>query len=113
MRAAMSVRNMVDAARLTFGWSAEGRVGLPWLWRRISRAHAAYAARARVEVADDGEFMRVTVNGRPYVWPRTASPDELLWITCELDEPNHPHQYLWGHTTVSAGDVVIDVGACE
>jgi FkbM family methyltransferase len=66
-----------------------------------------------MESSDDGEFQTVVINGKPYAWPRACSREELLWITAELDMPDHPHQYLWGQTKVARGDVVIDVGACE
>jgi FkbM family methyltransferase len=109
----MSIRTIFDAARYCVARQGEAGVAIPWLWKRISRITANYRASARVGVADDGEFLQVTINDRPYAWPREASQEQLLYITCELDVHDHPHQYLWGPTMIDRNEVVIDVGACE
>jgi len=109
----MEMQAVLDIARYCLARHGEGRIDLPWAWRRISQIHASYSAQAKVQTDEDGEFLCVTINGKPYAWPRFTSPEKLLWITCELELANHPHQYLWGPTTVATGDVVIDIGACE
>jgi FkbM family methyltransferase len=109
----VKLRALTDVGSYLLSPSGDRRISPRWLFRRVSKVHDAYCAAARVEVADDGEFDRVTVNGRAFAWPRTAPRSELLRIACELELPSHVHQYLWGPTQVRQGDVVIDVGACE
>jgi FkbM family methyltransferase len=109
----MNLRSLLSMARLCLNPNGRARINPSWLLRRVSRIHADYVASAQVTVAEDGEFQKVTVNGRPYVWPRSAPVEELLRIVAELELVDHPHQYLWGPTNVKAGDVVLDVGACE
>jgi FkbM family methyltransferase len=46
-------------------------------------------------------------------WPVTASLDSLATAMVEVLEPRNGHYYLTPLTGISAGDCVIDVGACE
>jgi FkbM family methyltransferase len=99
--------------RLCFDPRPSARINPSWLLRKVSRIHTEYIAHAQVKVEEDGDFLIVTVNGRPFVWPRKTPVEELLRIVVELERPDHPHQYLWRRTNVKPGDVVLDVGACE
>jgi len=79
----------------------------------MSVIHNTYCSSAKVTENPDGQFLEVTVNGTRFAWPANVPVHELLRICGELDVPTHPHQYIWGQTTIKSGDLVIDIGACE
>jgi FkbM family methyltransferase len=89
-------------------------VPLHWLVRSQSRLNGRFVRQAVVSVEDDDQTGRkVVVDGQIYVWPRHADVGGLLTLISELTTPYHPHQYLWGSTKLSSGDVCLDIGACE
>ena len=96
-------------------WPADREMAVDpkWVFTRARLLNEAFVKRANVtcEVRDD--FQMVTVNGNVYVWPREADIYALLTLISELDNPEHPHQYIYGNTVINSGDVVVDVGACE
>ena len=53
------------------------------------------------------------INGEVFFWPAASPLDVLLVLVAELCIPYHPHQYLWGPTQIAAGDICLDIGACE
>lgn len=96
-------------------WPADRAMAVSpgWLLKRSASLDAAFIRDAQVKSEVTGEFRTVTVNGEAYVWPVNAETRALLTLVSELTNPNHPHHYLYGKTLINAGDVVLDIGACE
>jgi FkbM family methyltransferase len=91
----------------------EAEVSWTWLFRRPSILDRKFRKTAAIRIRKGDSFQEVIINGELFLWPPGAVIDSLLQIVSELQTPNHPNQYLWGPTTVSAGDTVLDIGACE
>jgi FkbM family methyltransferase len=92
----------------------EHTVSLRWLWRRPSVVDRRFKRRATVsQIANDNGLQEIAINGEIFVWPAGASVEALLQIVSELQNNQHPNQYLWRETKIKSGDVVLDIGACE
>jgi FkbM family methyltransferase len=107
-----AVRQLTEIAQALYGLSRPDAPDVPlrWLLRTQARLNRRFARRAVVSTQSDGQ---VVVNGQIYVWPPDAALDSLLSLLAELNQPEHPHQYLWGPTRIAPGDVCLDIGACE
>jgi FkbM family methyltransferase len=68
------------------------------------------------EVATDGDFKKLRFGGRHEVWfPANVAITPDMWgeyLCVFWDHPRNAHFYL-RHTSVNAGDVCVDCGACE
>lgn len=104
------LKNLVAFLRVS---GPEREVAWRWLLRRPSIIDRKFRKSAVVRVRVNAGFQEVTINGELFVWPENASTTALLQIASELQNPNHPNQYLWGPTQISKGDIVLDLGACE
>jgi len=100
-------------ASLLWPSDREMAVSPRWLFVRAGRLNETFVKNARIASEVTNDLQVVTVNGEAYVWPAKADIYALLTILCELKNSNHPHQYIYGNTKVVAGDVVVDIGACE
>lgn len=101
-------------AKLYRHWQRDTGVSLGWLARSSSRIDRRFARSAVIQRAEHaGELDVVTINGTRFIWPRHSPIKGMVMTAAELMLAEHPHQYLWGGTTISPGDVVIDVGCCE
>jgi len=84
-----------------------------WLLQTSSKFDHSFVQSAKYSVAQLDDYVEVTTGGQRFLWPRSARFPMILQVMSELLTPNHPHQYLYGPTQVSAEDVVMDIGSCE
>jgi len=109
-----TIRPLVTAsAKYLLGSGPERHVPLRWLFKRPGLINRRFARRARIVRTQDGPLQIVTVNDDAYVWPTESPVENLIEMCAEQMIHDHPHQYLWGPTTIERGDVVLDIGACE
>ena len=109
----MNTGKLIALARLFTGTGPECAVSKRWLANTGSKLDKEFVKYLRPTIKEDGPYQIVTVEGTNYVWPRQSPLQGLYQILSELTNPNHPHQYIYGKTTIDANDVVLDIGACE
>ncbi len=91
----------------------ESAIPKHWLLKTQGRLNRQFARENKIEVTPYGEYNRVIIQGQTFLYPGSADLRELFQVSAELFLPDHPHQYLFGATKVTADDVVLDIGACE
>lgn len=84
-----------------------------WLARTASRLNRKFAASASYSISDLDEYLRIEIRDQVFLWPKNSPDAGVLQILSEILSPRHPHQYLYGQTTIDRDDVVLDIGACE
>lgn len=84
-----------------------------WLARTAGRLNRKFAASAAYSVSDVDKYLRIEIKEQVFLWPKNSPHSGALQILSEILLSEHPHQYLYGQTTVSRDDVVLDIGACE
>jgi FkbM family methyltransferase len=90
-----------------------GGVSPRWLSRTHTRLYPEFLREHQIEIELQGKFTCVRVDGEPFLWPATADVEPLKHLLAELLTPDHPHQYDVGLTSLTRGDVVLDIGCCE
>jgi len=95
------------------GSGPERDVPKSWLFRTAGRMNRKFAASGSYSLSDLQEYLQIEVEGQIFFWPKNTPPAGALQILSEILLPDHPHQYLFGQTTIDRDDVVLDIGACE
>jgi FkbM family methyltransferase len=90
----------------------------PGLWETLWRSSEWYGLHRRrvrggLKILDFGKKQLVEWHGMKVVLPRSFPLDRLVSIIVELEVPSNPHYFFHPKITPTAGDWVLDVGACE
>ena len=97
-------------------WNAYGRPPFVWVFRTSKKCDRRFALKhawSFQNVATDDKFQYVTINKQAFVWPKNAPISSLIQLLSELLQTDHPHHYDIEPTRIGAGDIVLDIGACE
>lgn len=84
-----------------------------WLTRTAGVMDRKFADSGACSFTENGEYLQINVKDQIFLWPLAAPRHRIVQILSEIFQPDHPHQYLYGHTQVNSEDVVLDIGACE
>lgn len=91
----------------------ERAVSKLWLLRTAGPLDRRFERSAAIRFGEYGEYLRIDVGGQLFLWPKGVPRLGVMRVLSEIMTPGHPHQYLYGHTTIGPDDVVLDIGACE
>lgn len=84
-----------------------------WITRTGSRLDSNFAEQTPYSITDFDGYQRIDIKDQIFLWPKNSPLSGALQILSEILTPEHPHQYLYGHTNISKNDIVMDIGACE
>lgn len=99
--------------RLLRSDAPEKAVSKVWLTRTAARLDRKFAASASYSVSSLEKYLQIKIDNQVFLWPKNSPQSEALQVLSEILLPNHPHQYLHGHTMINRNDIVLDIGACE
>ena len=106
-------RKTQSVLRLLRSDGPEKEVSKYWLLRTAGGLDRKFAKSNQYSFSDFGEYSKIKVNDQILLWPRDTPRGGILRVISEIMNPDHPHQYVYGRTTVHKNDVVLDIGACE
>lgn len=106
-------RKAISAMKWLSSRGPEREMRKSWLLRTAGTLDRKFAGSGACSFSEFGEYLQISVNGQIFLWPKDAPRHGILQILSEIFLPDHPHQYLYGQTQITADDVVLDIGACE
>jgi FkbM family methyltransferase len=106
-------RKAISAMKWLSSRGPQREIRKSWLLRTAGALDRKFAGSGAYSLSEFGEYLQIRVSGQIFLWPKDAPHHGILQILSEIFLPDHPHQYLYGQTQITADDVVLDIGACE